>query len=165
MGLIFYSFLIFKPFAKNSLANIKLSKTQLPKLVQSGEILGRLIRPLIKTGLPLMKNLLNVLIPLEPQHLSEPQHWYLKTKKSKISWKLLILLKNVVYWKIVASETIEIKQSRFLSMLLGALGASSLGNLLAGKGVTRAGEGTIRAGQYFWCCLIFLNSFEIQKCY
>ena len=65
MGLIFYSFLIFKPFAKNSLANIKLSKTQLPKLVQSGEILGRLIRPLLKTGLPLMKNLLNVLIPLE----------------------------------------------------------------------------------------------------
>ena len=41
-------------------------------------------------------------------------------------------------------------------MLLGALGANLLGNMLAGKGViraregaTRTGEGTSRAGQYF----------------
>ena len=45
-----------------------------------------------------------------------------------------------------ASETIqhEAKEQRggFLSMLLGTLSASSLGNLLTGgKGVTRAGEG------------------------
>ena len=32
-------------------------------------------------------------------------------------------------------------------MLLGTLGANLLGNLLAGKGVIRAGESTIRAGQ------------------
>ena len=32
-------------------------------------------------------------------------------------------------------------------MLLGTLGASLLGNLLAGKGVMRAGEGTIRADE------------------
>ena len=31
-------------------------------------------------------------------------------------------------------------------MLLGALGAKSLGNLLTGRGTIRAGEGTIRAG-------------------
>ena len=31
-------------------------------------------------------------------------------------------------------------------MLLGTLGASLLGNLLAGKGSIRAGEGTVRAG-------------------
>ena len=30
-------------------------------------------------------------------------------------------------------------------MLLGTLGASLLGNMLAGRGVIRAGEGTIRA--------------------
>ena len=35
----------------------------------------------------------------------------------------------------------------FLSMLLGTLGASLLGNLLAGKVTIRAVEGTIRAGQ------------------
>ena len=32
-------------------------------------------------------------------------------------------------------------------MLLGTLGASSLGNLLAGKGINRAGEGIVRAGE------------------
>ena len=31
-------------------------------------------------------------------------------------------------------------------MLLGTLGASLLGNILAGKGVNRAGEGIVRAG-------------------
>ena len=42
----------------------------------------------------------------------------------------------------------EAKEQGFLSMLLGSLGASLLGNLLAGKGaiVTRQGRGTIRAG-------------------
>ena len=48
------------------------------------------------------------------------------------------------------SETIqnEAKEQRggFLSMLLGTLGASLLGNILAGKGINRAGEGVIRAG-------------------
>ena len=34
-------------------------------------------------------------------------------------------------------------------MSLGTLGASLLGNLLTGKGIVRAGEGTIRTGQGF----------------
>ena len=34
-------------------------------------------------------------------------------------------------------------------MLLGTLGASLLGNLLASKGIIRAGEGIIIAGQDF----------------
>ena len=52
-----------------------------------------------------------------------------------------ILLKGV-------SETIkdEAREQRggVLSMLLGTLGASLLGSMLAGKGVTRAGEGTAK---------------------
>ena len=40
----------------------------------------------------------------------------------------------------IKNETKE-KKGRFLSMLLGTLGASLLGNLLAGKGVVRAGTG------------------------
>ena len=48
------------------------------------------------------------------------------------------------------SETIqnEAKEQKggFLSMLLGILGASLLGNMLAGKRINRAGEGFIRAG-------------------
>ena len=48
------------------------------------------------------------------------------------------------------NETVknEIKEQKggFLSTLLGTLGASLLGNMLAGRGVIRAGEGTIIAG-------------------
>ena len=47
-----------KDFANNSSANIKLSKTQLYKIGQSGKFLGRLLGPLLKTELPLMKNVL-----------------------------------------------------------------------------------------------------------
>ena len=45
-------------FGNNSSANIKLSKTQLSQIVQSGGFLGRLIRPLPKTRLSSMKNAL-----------------------------------------------------------------------------------------------------------
>ena len=47
---------ILKVFANNSSANIKLSKTQLSKMIQSVGFLGRLLSPLVKTGLPLIKN-------------------------------------------------------------------------------------------------------------
>ena len=50
-----------KAFANNSSANIKLSKTQLHKMGQSGEFLGRFQRPLLKTDFPLMKNVLKTL--------------------------------------------------------------------------------------------------------
>ena len=54
-----------------------------------------------------------------------------------------LLLKGV-------SETFqnEAKKQKggLLSMLLGTLGASLLGNILAGQGINRAGEGVIRAG-------------------
>ena len=41
--------------------NIKLSKTTLNKIKQSGEILVRLLKPLAKTKLLLMKNVLKLL--------------------------------------------------------------------------------------------------------
>ena len=47
--------------------------------------------------------------------------------------------------KTIQSEAKE-EKGGFLSMLLGTLGASSLENILAGKGMNRAGEGVIRAG-------------------
>ena len=58
-----------KSFANNSSINIKLSKTQLSKMIQSGGFLSRLLGPLLKTGLPLIKNVIkplvkSVLIPL-----------------------------------------------------------------------------------------------------
>ena len=47
-----------------------------------------------------------------------------------------ILLKRVT--KRIKNETKE-QKGGFLSMLLGTLGASLLGNMLAGKGIVRAG--------------------------
>ena len=49
-----------KASANNSSANIKLSKTQLHKIGQPGGFLGRLLGPLLKTGLPLIGNVLKV---------------------------------------------------------------------------------------------------------
>ena len=43
-----------KAFTNNSPTDIKLSKTQFSKMIQSGGFLGRLLGPLLKTGLPLM---------------------------------------------------------------------------------------------------------------
>ena len=58
-----------KSFANNSAIDIKSSKTQLSKMIQSGGFLSRLLGPLLKTGLPLIKNVIkplakSVLIPL-----------------------------------------------------------------------------------------------------
>ena len=58
-----------KTFAKKSLTDVKLSKTQLSKMIQSGQLLGRLLSSLLKTGLPLIKNDIrplakSILIPL-----------------------------------------------------------------------------------------------------
>ena len=60
-----------------------------------------------------------------------------------------IVLKGVT--KTIENETKE-QKGGFLSMLLGTLGASLLGNLLTGKGIVRAGSGNnkgkgiVRAG-------------------
>ena len=50
--------------------------------------------------------------------------------------------------KKMKNETKEQKEG-FLPMLLGTLAASLLASALTGKGVTRPGESTIRAGQDF----------------
>ena len=54
-----------------------------------------------------------------------------------------ILLKGGT--KTIKNETKE-QKGGFLSMLLGSLGASFLGNLLSRKGTVKAGEGIVRAG-------------------
>ena len=66
-----------KAFPNHLSADIKLSKTQLSKMIQSGEFLGKLLGPLLKTGLPLIKN---VIKPLAKSVLIPPM-------------KLMILLK------------------------------------------------------------------------
>ena len=83
-----------------------------------------------------------------------------------------MLLKGVT--KTVKFEAKE-QKGGFLSMLLGTLGASLLGNLLSGKGAVRAGsenkkgKGILRAGygskREFLIPLHPLTNFEIQKYY
>ena len=164
-----------KAFAKNTSIDIKLSKTQLSKMIQSGGFLGRLLDPLLKSGLPLMKSVIkplakSVLIPLglTSAASTEDAGIHKGVLGSGHNNTTLIISNDEMddILKIVksledsgvllkgASETIqhEAKEQRggFLSMLLGTLGASLLGDVLSkglsGRGVIRAREGTIRAG-------------------
>ena len=166
---------ICKAFAKNTSIDIKLSKTQLSKRIQSGGFLGRLLGPLLKTGLPLIRNVIkplakSVLIPLglTAAESAADAGIHKKILGSGHNNTTLIISNNEMddILKIAksledsgvllkgVSETIklEVKGERggFLGMLLGTLGASLLGDILSkdlsGKGVIRTGEGTIRAG-------------------
>ena len=151
----------------NNLAtDIKLSKAQIKKLIQSGGFLGKLLSklagPLMKVAMPLARN---VLAPLRLTVSMSAIDGSIQKKIHGSGVKLIIeqedmndimkiievlensgiLLKGVT--KMIENET---KQQRggFLSMLLGTLGASLLGNLLTdGKGMMRAGKGIVRAGE------------------
>ena len=55
--------------ASQTSTDIKLSRTQLSKMIKSGGFLGRLLDPLLRTGLPLIKSVIkplakSVLVPL-----------------------------------------------------------------------------------------------------
>ena len=148
----------------NNLAtDIKLSKAQIKKLIQSGGFLGKLLSklaaPLMKVALPLAKN---VLVPLgltaamsaiDGSIIQKEIHGsgvklIIEQEDMNDIMKIIealensgILLKGVS--KTIENETKE-QRGGFLSMLLGTLGASLLGNLLTGgKGIVRAGEGSV----------------------
>ena len=160
---------ICKAFANHSSIDIKLSKTQLSETIQSGgclgNLLGKLAGPLMKVAMPLAKN---VLAPLGLSTAMSAIDGSIKKKLIGSGATTLIISNDemVDILKIVksledsgillkgVSETIqhEAKEQRegFLGMLLGTLGASLLGDVLSkglsGKGVIKAGEGTIRTG-------------------
>ena len=166
-----------KAFANNLSTDIKFSKAQLSKMIQSGGFLGKLLGPLLRTGLPLMKSVIkplakSVLVPLGLTAAASAAdagiHKKILGSGSDHNNTMLIISNEEMedILKIVksledsgvllkgVSETIqnEAKEQRgeFLSMLLGTLGASLLGDILSkglsSKGVIRAGEGAIRAG-------------------
>ena len=158
-----------KAFANHSSTDIKLLKTQLSKMIQSGGFLGNLLSklagPLMKVAMPLAKN---VLAPLGLTVAMSAIDGSIKKKMLGSGTTTLIISNDEMndILKIVksledssvllkgVSETIqheaEEQRGGFLSMLLGTLGASLLGEVLSkglsGKGVIRAGERTIRAG-------------------
>ena len=155
----------------NTSTVIKLSKAQTNKIIQSGGFLGKLLGPLLKTGLPFIKNVIKplakrVLIPIgltaeasvadagihkkilgSGNTTNEEMNYIIKTVQALEDSN--ILLKGVT--ETVKNETKE-QKGGFLSMILGILGASLLGNLLTGKGFVRAGygnnkgKGVVRAG-------------------
>ena len=158
-----------KDFARKSSTDGKLSKTQLSKMIQSG-FLGRFLGPLLKTGLPLIKNTIKllakrVLIPLGLTSAASAADARIHKKilasgnhASRNNTATLIISNDeMVYdydlWLKGVSETVqnEVKEQKggFLSMIVGTLGANLVGNILAGKGINRAGEGAIvkRQGQ------------------
>ena len=143
-----------KAFSNNSSVDIKFSKTQLLKMIQSGGFLGILLGPLLKTGLPLIKNVVtplakSVLKPLGLIAAASAVDAGIHKKISGSGNTTLIIsnkdMENLI--KIVKSledsglllkgvtESVqnEVKQQNggFLSTLLGTLGASLLGSLLA----------------------------------
>ena len=152
-----------KAFANHSSTDIKLSKTQLSKMIQSGGFLGRLLGPLLKTGLSLIKNVIkplakSVLIPTGLTvaasaadagiHKKILGLGRLNSSSSASHNTTTLIMSNYEVHDImkiiksladsglllkVVTETVqnEVKEQKggFLSLLLGTLGASFIGNL------------------------------------
>ena len=133
------------------------------KIVQSGGFSGRLLGPLLITGLPLIRKSLtplakSILISLGLTAAASETDAATHKKMFGSGFTTLIIsieqMNNIM--KIVkpleesdllirgVNEKIknEAKEQKggFIGLLLGNLGASSLGSLLTGKGTIRAGE-------------------------
>ena len=161
--------------------NLTLSKVQISKIILSGGFLGSLLSnltgPLMKVAVILAKR---IFAPLgiaaaastidaglqKKIHGSGTTNLIISNKETNEIMKIVqalegsnTLLKGVT--KTIKNETKE-QKGRFLSMLLGTLGASMIENILAGKGIVRAG---------LWKRMRFLmpphplTNFEIQKYY
>ena len=145
-------------------------------MLQSGGFLGRLLGPLLKTGLPLIKNMIKPLgltvaasaadagiykkILESGNHLSHNNAaLMISNDEMKDIIKIVKSLKDSGLSLTRVSETVqnEAKEEKggFLSILLVTLGANLLGNILTGKGaiemnqgrvINRAGEEIVRAG-------------------
>ena len=141
----------------NMSTDIKLSKAQISNIIKSGgflkSLLSKIAGPLIKVVVPLPKN---ILAPLgitaaasaidegiqKKVHGSGTTTLIISNEEMNDIMKIVqaledsnILLKGVT--KTIKNETKE-QKGGFLSMLLGTLGASLLGNMLAEKGIVRA---------------------------
>ena len=138
-------------------------------MIESGRFLGRLLGPLLKKGLQLIINMIkilakSVLIPLGLTTAASAADAKIHKKTGSGNMTTLAIsndqMNDIV--KVVKSledfglllkgvtETVqnEVKEQKggFLSMFLGTLGASLLGNILTGRGVNRADEEVLRAG-------------------
>ena len=162
-------------FNNNTFTDIKLFKKQIDKLIQSCGFLGKIFSPLLKTGLPLIENIIKplaksvlILLGLTAAAWAADAGIHKKILGSRNTTlnisneekndiiKVLQTLEdfNVFLKGVTKTTEKETKDEKggFLSMLLGTLGASLLGNLLTGEGFVSAvsgnnkGKVVVRAG-------------------
>ena len=156
-----------KAFANHTSSDIKLPKAQLTKMKKG--VFLRFLAPLLRSGLPLLKSVIKPLgmlgltaaasatdAKINKKILGSGNHTTLIISNDDLN-NVLQVIKSLENSSILLdgiTETVknEVKEQKggFLSMLLGTLGASLLGDLLtkslSGRGVIRAGKGTIRPG-------------------
>ena len=141
--------------------DIKLSKAQISKIIQSGQLLGsslsKIADPLMKVAVPLARN---ILVPLEITAAVSAVHAEIQKEVHGSGTTTLIIsneeMNNIMkinqvledsnilskgITKTIENETKE-RDAEFLGMLIGALGASLLVNMLTEKGILRAGYGS-----------------------
>ena len=147
-------------FSNNMSTNLKLSKAQISKIIQSGGFLGSLLSklagPLMKVAIPVAKKSFSPIISNSScssnlcrnskentrfwnndfNNFKQRNHWHNENCSSY--WRFQYFVEEIT--KRIKNESKE-QQGGFLSMLLGTLGASLLENLLAGKGIVKAGSG------------------------
>ena len=155
-----------KKVDNNMSTDIKLSKVQINKIIKEGGNLGRLLinflPKLIKPAISIGKN---ILAPLGLSAAMSATDAAIQKRMYGSGDSMLIISNNDLNdlnkiitaleehdillkgtAKAIKNET-QKQKGGFLSMLLGTLGASLLGNLLTGKGLYRTGQGMYKAGQ------------------
>ena len=155
-----------KVFANHTSTDIKLSKAQLTKMQKAGFL--RFLVPLLNSGFPLLKSVIKPLgmlgltaaasatdAAINKKILGSGNHTTLIISNDDMQDLLKIVKPSedsgILLDRITETAKNKFKEQKggFLSMFLGTLGASLLGDLLtknlSGKGVIRAGEETIRA--------------------
>ena len=163
--------------------NVKLSKNQISKIILSERFLGRLLEPLMKVGLLLMKNVLGQLaksmlitirLTARLSALDTGVHNNILgsgTSGPSGSGTTTLIISNKEMEEIMkidksskdssllikgVSQTIDKKQrDGLLGMLLGKLVAYLLENVIADKGVIRVNDEVRRVGEDFQLLLIF----------
>ena len=140
-------------------------------MIHSGGFLGKLLGPLLNTGLPLMKSVItslakSVLIPLGLTAAASAADAGIHKKILGSGSRTTLIISNkdmedlikivksledsgLLLKGVTESVQNEVKEQKggFLSMFLGTLGASLLGNLLTGKGAFHAGKGVNKKGK------------------
>ena len=178
----------------NMPTDIKRSKANISKIIQSGGFLislfSKLVCPLMKVAIPLAKN---VLAPLgitavasaidtgiqKKIHGPGTATLIISNKEINDINKIIQALEdsNILLKRITKTSKNKTKEQKggFLSMLVRTLGAGLLGNISAGKRIVRAGSGNKKRKRsrksWLWKRIGFLmpphplTNFDIQKYY